>query len=113
MNPFDHGRHTERTPMLSAVNRTRFVVVRTLGHDHSMNTVTDTSELEAPELEAPELGIPAGQLVLLQGGGGPTDRDWLLDERTRRAGRYGILRVRETMRRLTPPQPVEHPSAVA
>lgn len=70
-----------------------------------MNTVTDISEL----------AVPAGQLVLLQGGGaGPADRrDWLLDERTRRAGRYGILRVRETMRRLTPPQPVERPSAVA
>jgi hypothetical protein len=62
----------------------------------------------------PPTSLPVGQLRLLQGGRAePVDRDWLLDERTRRTGRYGVLQVRETLRHLTPPQPIERPSAVA
>lgn len=48
---------------------------------------------------------PPTQLRLIDGGA--TDRDWLLDERTRRAGRYGVLQVRETLRKASPPQPNE------
>jgi hypothetical protein len=43
------------------------------------------------------------QLRLLPGRVGRTD--WVLDERTRRAGRAGVAQAREVLRRARPPQP--------
>ena len=37
--------------------------------------------------------------------------DWLLDERTRRAGRRGVAEAREILRRARPPEP-KQPAAV-
>jgi hypothetical protein len=39
------------------------------------------------------------------------ERDWVLDERTRRLGRYGVLQLRATLRQHRPVQPLD--SAVA
>jgi hypothetical protein len=49
------------------------------------------------------------QLRLIEGG--RNERDWVLDARTKRHGRYGIAQVRATLRRATPPRPLEHPGA--
>ena len=49
----------------------------------------------------------AGQLRLLTGEPTRDDRDWRLDERTRRAGRRGVAQAREILRRAKPPVPKE------
>lgn len=70
-----------------------------------MHTASMTSHIHPPEVaETAEAG---GQLRLLQGGAAtPVERDWLLDERTRCTGRFGVQQVRETLRHRTPPQPI-------
>jgi hypothetical protein len=52
------------------------------------------------------------QLRLLAGGEQTHRRpDWLLDERTRRAGRRGVAEAREILRQARPPEP-KQPAAV-
>jgi len=76
-----------------------------------MHTATMTSDTD-PTAATAATGEPhdveaGGQLRLLQGGAArPIERDWLLDERTRRNGRFGVQQIRETLRHRTPPQPI-------
>ncbi len=78
------------TLFVAAISPFAFVAAR--ADDGAMSTTTDTPH-------------PPTQLRLIDGGA--ADRDWLLDERTRRAGRYGVSQVRETLRKASPPQPNE------
>jgi hypothetical protein len=78
----------------------------------------------APAFPTPAFPTPANQgttpasapvqLRLLAGGrdlAADVERDWVLDERTRRLGRYGVLQLRATLRQHRPVQPLD--SAVA
>lgn len=47
---------------------------------------------------------PDGQQLRLLAGGSKRP-DWVLDERTRKAGRQGLAGARETLRHARPPEP--------
>jgi hypothetical protein len=62
------------------------------------------------DTEAPS---PAAQLRLVVGGreiAAVADRDWILDERTRTLGRYGIAQIRAT---LLQHRPIESGDSIA
>lgn len=83
-------------PTLSVVVPPPIVAVRDARQNPTMTTTTHDTEAAAP----------ATQLRLIVGGreltSSPAERDWVLDERTRMVGRYGISQVRATLRQHRP-----------
>ncbi len=83
-------------PTLFVVVTPQSVAVRADRQNLTMTTTSHDTEVAAP----------ATQLRLIVGGreltSSPAERDWVLDERTRMVGRYGISQVRATLRQHRP-----------
>lgn len=73
--------------------------------------MTSTTTSARRPTDSTPVPAPATQLRLVVGGHelavAPAERDWVLDERTRMVGRYGVSQVRATLRRHRPPEATE------
>ncbi len=82
----------------------RTVAVLPVLHDGTMDRIAANKAEKASEANEASEATVGSQLRLVVGGReiAASARDWVLDDRTRMVGRYGISQVRATLRQHRP-----------